>query len=33
MREALGQVAKAALIGVLGPARAESLLHGRRRHA
>jgi hypothetical protein len=32
VREALGQAAKAALAGVLGGARAESLLHARRRH-
>ena len=31
VREALGQAAKAALAGVLGPGRAESLLHARRR--
>jgi hypothetical protein len=30
VREALGQAAKAALAGVLGPARAETLLHARR---
>jgi hypothetical protein len=33
VREALGQAAKAALSGVLGPVRAESLLHARRRGA
>ena len=32
VREALGQAAKAAVAGVLGTARAESLLHARRRH-
>jgi len=31
VREALGQAAKAALAGVLGPGRAESFLHARRR--
>lgn len=31
VREALGQAAKAALAGVLGPVRAESFLHARRR--
>lgn len=33
VREALGQAAKAALTGVLGPVRAESFLHARRRRA
>lgn len=32
VREALGQAAKAALVSVLGPARAETLLHARGRH-